>query len=165
MWARNAGSRPPLAAAAWVCAPLFYHHSGHVGICLQSSIGGTGKGIWCGAGRAGSEMAKARDRACIQSADHRGKGPAVHFCGRSRRRSNRRSEAHTGAEGKTVGQAAEITEILTEQGRVYGVKTHTGAIYSVRAAVIARGTYLAGATFGWRGDPASGPEGWRPHCS
>lgn len=40
---------------------------------------------------------------------------------------------------------AEVVEILTEGGAVSGVVTHTGAVYGVKAAVIATGTYLGGA--------------------
>ena len=39
---------------------------------------------------------------------------------------------------------AEIVGIVTEDGKVKGVKSRLGTVYNVKAAVIATGTYLGG---------------------
>ena len=58
----------------------------------------------------------------------------------------------------TIKQA-EITEILTEEGKVTGVKTLSGAVYHCRAVVLATGTYLrARCIYGEVSNP-TGPNG------
>ena len=42
---------------------------------------------------------------------------------------------------------AEVTDILTEDGRVTGVVTKTGACYSAGAVILATGTFLGGKIF------------------
>ena len=54
---------------------------------------------------------------------------------------------------------AEVVEILTEQGAVSGVVTATGAVYRVRACVVASGTYLGGRTIVGEVLRDSGPDG------
>ena len=54
---------------------------------------------------------------------------------------------------------AEVTEILTKYGAVSGVVTATGAVYRVKAAVIATGTYLGGRTIVGEVARDSGPDG------
>ena len=50
-------------------------------------------------------------------------------------------------------------EILTENGAVSGVVTHTGATYAVKAAVVATGTYLGGRIVVGEVVRDSGPDG------
>jgi len=58
----------------------------------------------------------------------------------------------------TIKQA-EITEILTAEGKVTGVKTLSGAVYHCRAVVLATGTYLrARCIYGEVSNP-TGPNG------
>jgi tRNA uridine 5-carboxymethylaminomethyl modification enzyme len=130
------------------------------------AIGGTGKGhLVRELDALGGEMARAADRACIQYRIlNRGKGPAVHSLrAQADRREYQKIMKHTLElqENLWVKQA-EIVEVLTENGAVSGVKTHTGAIYGVRAVVICSGTYLGGRTIVGEVTRQSGPDGLAP---
>ncbi len=39
---------------------------------------------------------------------------------------------------------AEIVDIIVENGKVKGIETNIGAIYNVKAVILATGTYLKG---------------------
>ena len=54
---------------------------------------------------------------------------------------------------------AEVTDVLTEAGQVSAVRTSTGAVYRVRAAVVCTGTYLGGRTIVGDVTRQSGPDG------
>ena len=57
---------------------------------------------------------------------------------------------------------AEVTEILTEDGAVTGVRTALGEVFPVSRAIVATGTFLAGEVFvGHKSFPA-GPDGLLP---
>ena len=107
-------------------------------------------------------MAKAADRACIQyRLLNRSKGPAVwSLRAQADRREYQRIMKRTleGQENLWIRQA-EVVDILTEGGAVSGVVTHTGAVYQVRAAVIATGTHLGGRIFVGEVVRDSGPDG------
>ena len=127
------------------------------------AIGGTGKGhLVREIDALGGEMARAADRACIQYRMlNRGKGPAVwSLRAQADRRRYQEVMKHTLElqENLWVKQA-EVTEILTEHGAVSGVATATGAVYRVKAAVIATGTYLGGRTIVGEVSRPSGPDG------
>lgn len=127
------------------------------------AIGGTGKGhLVRELDALGGEMGRAADKACIQyRVLNRGKGPAVHSLrAQADRREYQKIMKHTLElqENLWVKQA-EITEILTTDGAVSGVRTHTGAVYEVRAAVICSGTYLGGRTIVGEVTRQSGPDG------
>ena len=127
------------------------------------AIGGTGKGhLVRELDALGGEMARAADKACIQyRLLNRGKGPAVHSL---RAQADRRhyqevmKQTLERQEHLHVKQA-EVVEILTEQGAVSGVVTATGAVYRVRACVVASGTYLGGRTIVGEVLRDSGPDG------
>jgi len=112
------------------------------------AIGGTGKGhLVRELDALGGEMAKAADKACIQYRMlNRGKGPAVYSL---RAQADRRKYQEVmkftleNQENLRVKQA-EVVDILTEDGKVTGVVTHTGATFRCDAAIIATGTYLKG---------------------
>ncbi len=112
------------------------------------AIGGTGKGhLVRELDALGGEMAKAADEACIQYRMlNRGKGPAVYSL---RAQADRRKYQEVmkftleNQENLRVKQA-EVVDILTEDGKVTGVVTHTGATFACDAAIIATGTYLKG---------------------
>ena len=92
---------------------------------------------------------------------NRGKGPAVwSLRAQADRRRYQEVMKHTLElqENLWVKQA-EVTEILTEHGAVSGVATATGAVYRVKAAVIATGTYLGGRTIVGEVSRPSGPDG------
>jgi len=127
------------------------------------AIGGTGKGhLVRELDALGGEMAVAADRACIQYRMlNRGKGPAVHSLrAQADRRKYQTIMKHTLElqENLRIKQA-EIVEVGTENGRVSYVRTHTGAKYFCKAAVICTGTYLKGRTIVGDVLRESGPDG------
>ena len=127
------------------------------------AVGGTGKGqLVREIDALGGEMAKAADKACIQYRMlNRGKGPAVwSLRAQADRRRYQEVMKHTLElqENLWVKQA-EVVEILTENDGVSGVATATGAVYGVKAAVIASGTYLGGRTIVGEVTRQSGPDG------
>ena len=112
------------------------------------AIGGTGKGhLVRELDALGGEMAKAADEACIQYRMlNRGKGPAVYSLrAQADRRKYQEVMKYTleNQENLRVKQA-EVVDILTEDGKVTGVVTHTGATFTCDAVIIATGTYLKG---------------------
>ena len=127
------------------------------------AIGGTGKGhLVRELDALGGEMGRAADKACIQyRLLNRGKGPAVHSLrAQADRRRYQEVMKHTleTTENLFVKQA-EVVDILTENGAVSGVVTANGAIYRVRACVVASGTYLGGRTIVGDVVRTSGPDG------
>ena len=127
------------------------------------AIGGTGKGhLVRELDALGGEMGKAADRACIQyRLLNRGKGPAVwSLRAQADRREYQKVMKHTLERQSNLWvKQAEVVDILTEDGAVSGVVTHTGATYAVRAAVIATGTHLGGRTIVGEVVRDSGPDG------
>ncbi|MBM6927213.1 tRNA uridine-5-carboxymethylaminomethyl(34) synthesis enzyme MnmG [Pseudoflavonifractor phocaeensis] len=127
------------------------------------AIGGTGKGhLVRELDALGGEMAKAADRACIQyRLLNRGKGPAVwSLRAQADRRRYQEVMKHTlEMQDNLWVKQAEVTDILTEQGRVSGVRTVYGAIYQVKAVVVATGTFLGGRTIIGEVARDSGPDG------
>ena len=127
------------------------------------AIGGTGKGhLVRELDALGGEMARAADRACIQYRMlNRGKGPAVwSLRAQADRRRYQEVMKHTLERQENLWvKQAEVTDILTEHGHVSAVRTATGAVYRVRAAIVATGTYLGGRTFVGEVARDSGPDG------
>lgn len=163
--AGHAGIEAALAAARMglktVCFTINLDAVGNMP--CNPAVGGTGKGhLVREIDALGGEMAKAADRACIQYRMlNRGKGPAVwSLRAQADRRRYQEVMKHTLElqENLWVRQA-EVTEILTQHGAVSGVVTATGAVYAVRAAVVATGTYLGGRTIVGEVTRASGPDG------
>ena len=110
------------------------------------NIGGSSKGhLVREVDALGGEMGKVIDRTFIQSKMlNRSKGPAVHSL---------RAQADKSDYSRTMRQVLEnqenldirqmeVTDILTEGGKVTGVQTYSGAIYRCRAVVLCTGTYL-----------------------
>ena len=127
------------------------------------AIGGTGKGhLVRELDALGGEMGVAADKACIQYRMlNRGKGPAVHSL---RAQADRR--AYQQVMKLTLEQQenlqlkqAQIVEVLTEDGRVCGVRTRLGAIYDAKAVIIASGTYLDATVITGESVESSGPDG------
>ena len=127
------------------------------------AIGGTGKGhLVRELDALGGEMARAADKACIQyRLLNRGKGPAVHSLrAQADRRKYQEIMKHTlETQENLFVRQAEVVDILTEGGAVAGVVTATGAVYRVKACVIASGTYLGGRTIVGEVTRDSGPDG------
>lgn len=110
------------------------------------NIGGTSKGhLVREIDALGGEMGKNIDKTYIQSRMlNLSKGPAVHSL---------RAQADKLEYSKSMRMVlentpnltlrqAEVVEILTEDNKVTGVKTYSGAIYPCKAAIICTGTYL-----------------------
>jgi tRNA uridine 5-carboxymethylaminomethyl modification enzyme len=127
------------------------------------AIGGTGKGhLVREIDALGGEMGKAADKSCIQfRLLNRGKGPAVHSLrAQADRRKYQELMKHTLEIQENLDlKQAMITEILTEDGHVSGVKTRLGAIYPVKAAIICSGTYLDSRVITGECQYTSGPDG------
>ncbi len=130
------------------------------------SIGGTGKGILVREIDAlGGEMAKAADATFLQSKMlNRGKGPAVYSL---RVQSDRRKyQAYMKQVLETTEnlhiKQAEVVNIGFEDKKVKSVETHTGAVYEVKAVVIATGTFLKGRIIIGDVNYESGPDGLFP---
>ena len=56
----------------------------------------------------------------------------------------------------------EITEILTEDGKICGVRSKLGSCYGARAVIVASGTYLKGKVFVGKISYSSGPDATLP---
>ena len=110
------------------------------------NIGGSSKGhLVREVDALGGEMANAIDHTFIQSKMlNRSKGPAVHSL---------RAQADKAAYSRQMRQTLEntphltikqmeVTEIITEDGVLTGVKTYSGAVYHCKACVLCTGTYL-----------------------
>ena len=110
------------------------------------NIGGTSKGhLVREIDALGGEMGKNIDKTYIQSKMlNLSKGPAVHSLRaqadkQEYSRQMRRVLENTG--NLTIRQG-EVSEILTENGRVSGVRTSSDAVFPCRAVILCTGTYL-----------------------
>ena len=130
------------------------------------AIGGTGKGhLVRELDALGGEMGRAADRACIQyRLLNRGKGPAVwSLRAQADRREYQKVMKHTLERQENLWvKQSEVVDILTDGGAVSGVVTYTGAVYRVKAAVVATGTYLGGRTIVGEVVRDSGRDGLHP---
>lgn len=110
------------------------------------NIGGSSKGhLVRELDALGGEMGKVIDRTFIQSKMlNKSKGPAVHSL---------RAQADKALYSRTMRQVlesqdnleikqAEVVNLLTENGKITGVQTYSGAIYQCRAVILCTGTYL-----------------------
>ena len=127
------------------------------------AIGGTGKGhLVRELDALGGEMAKAADECCIQyRLLNRGKGPAVwSLRAQADRRKYQERMKHTlEKEPHLTVRQGEVVEVRTENGAVSAVVLSTGAVFAVKAAILATGTYLTGRTIIGECIEDSGPDG------
>ena len=127
------------------------------------AIGGTAKGhLVREIDALGGEMARAADAACIQYRMlNRGKGPAVHSLRAQADRVAYRTYMKHALERQEnlFLKQDEIVSVETENGAVSAVVTAIGVRHSVKAVIIASGTFLGGRII--IGDYAceSGPDG------
>jgi tRNA uridine 5-carboxymethylaminomethyl modification enzyme len=127
------------------------------------AIGGTGKGqLVRELDALGGEMGRAADACCIQyRLLNRGKGPAVWSL---RAQADRRKyqaymkHALERQERLSVRQG-EVVELRTRDGAVCQAVLSTGAVFDVRAVILATGTFLSGRTLVGECIEASGPDG------
>lgn len=129
-------------------------------------IGGSAKGqLVCEIDALGGEMGKAADATLLQSRIlNRGKGPAVH----SLRVQSDRMAYHAymkhalESEPLLEIRQGEITEILTDHGRVSGVRTKLGTVYGAKTVILTTGTYLSGEIHIGETSYPSGPDNVSP---
>jgi tRNA uridine 5-carboxymethylaminomethyl modification enzyme len=148
--AGHAGVEAALASARLGCKTVMFTISLDqiANMPCNPSIGGTAKGhLVREIDALGGEMGKAADSCFIQSRMlNRGKGPAVH----SLRVQADRVRYHEYMKNVCENQKnlyvkqAEISDIITEDNKIVGVRTSLGAEYKVKAVIIATGTYLKG---------------------
>lgn len=164
----HAGIEAALAAARLGMRTIIFSISldALANLPCNPSIGGTAKGhLVREIDALGGEMGKAADKTFLQSKMlNRGKGPAVHSLRAQIDRKRYHIEMKSRLENQENLQVkqAEITEILSENGKICGVRTHLGTTYSAHAVIVATGTYLRGRVL--IGDYAreSGPDGTFP---
>jgi len=127
------------------------------------SIGGSAKGhLVREIDALGGEMAKAADKATIQMRMlNRSKGPAIQALrAQIDRRKYSEIMKHTlELQPNLFVIQAEITDILTCNGTVSGVKTSSDTVYEVNAAIICTGTNLDGKIVVGAEAYSSGPDG------
>ena len=127
------------------------------------AIGGTGKGhLVRELDALGGEMGVAADASCIQYRMlNRGKGPAVHSLrAQADRQRYKMYMKHTLEQQENLElKQAQIVDILVEDGRVCGVRTQLGTQYTVKAVVVATGTYLDSTVITGESVVSSGPDG------
>ena len=110
------------------------------------NIGGSSKGhLVREVDALGGEMGKVIDKTFIQSKMlNKSKGPAVHSL---RAQADKAGYSRTmrrileGQENLDIRQT-EITDILSENQKIIGVQTYSGATYRCRAVILCTGTYL-----------------------
>ena len=127
------------------------------------NIGGSSKGhLVRELDALGGEMGKNIDKTFIQSKMlNESKGPAVHSLRAQADKQEYTRQMRMTLENTdhlTIRQA-EVSEIIVEDGVLCGVKTFSGAMYHVKAAVLCTGTYLrARCIYGDVSNP-TGPNG------
>lgn len=146
----HAGVEAALASARLGCKTVMFTISLDqiANMPCNPSIGGTAKGhLVREIDALGGEMGKAADKCFIQSRMlNKGKGPAVH----SLRVQADRMKYHEYMKNVCEKQQnlyikqAEIAEIIVENNAIAALKTSLGAVYDVKSAIIATGTYLKG---------------------
>ena len=166
--AGHAGCEAALAAARMGMKTVLFTISMEViaNMPCNPNIGGTSKGhLVREIDSLGGEMGKNIDKSFIQSRMlNTSKGPAVHSLrAQADRKKYQREMKHTLElqENLSIKQA-EIVNIEVEEGKVKSVETNVGAIYKVKAVVLATGTYLKGKIFIGEFSCESGPDGVFP---
>lgn len=166
--AGHAGVEAALASARLGCRTVMFTISLDqiANMPCNPSIGGTAKGhLVREIDALGGEMGKAADECFIQSRMlNRGKGPAVHSLRVQADRvkyHNYMKQVCEKQENLYVKQG-EISEIICDNGRIIGVRTSLGAEYSVKAVIIATGTYLKGKIHIGESSYESGPDSALP---
>ena len=166
--AGHAGVEAGLASARLGCKTVLFTISLDqiANMPCNPSIGGTAKGhLVREIDALGGEMGKGADKCFIQSRMlNRGKGPAVHSLRVQADRvkyHNYMKKVCESQENLFIKQA-EVAQIITENGKICGVRTKLGAEYSVKAVIIATGTYLKGKIHIGESSYESGPDSALP---
>ena len=167
--AGHAGCEAALASARLGAKTVVFTISldGIANMPCNPSIGGTAKGhIVREIDALGGEMGKAADDTFLQSRMlNRGKGPAVHSLRVQADRvayHQRMKHALEQQENLDIRQAM-VTEVrVDEYHAVTSVVTSLGAVYPVKAVIIASGTYLGGMIHVGEVSYEAGPDGSIP---
>lgn len=166
--AGHAGVEAALASARLGCNTVLFTISLDqiANMPCNPSIGGTAKGhLVREIDALGGEMGHAADKCFIQSRMlNKGKGPAVHSLRVQADRVKYHNYMKKACEKQQnlVVKQAEIAEILTDKGRIIGLRTRLGAEYSVKGVIIATGTYLKGKIHIGEASYESGPDAALP---
>lgn len=164
----HAGVEAALSAARLGCKTLLFTISLDqiANLPCNPSIGGTAKGhLVREIDALGGEMGKAADKCFIQSRMlNKGKGPAVHSLRvqADRTRYHEYMKKACEKQENLYIKQGEVTEILTENNSIIGIRTKLGAEYEVKAVIIATGTYLKGKIHIGEQSYESGPDSALP---
>lgn len=165
--AGHAGIEAALAAARLGCSTVvFTVNLDAVGNCpCNPSIGGTAKGhLVREIDALGGEMGRSADACFLQSRMlNRGKGPAVHSlrCQIDRRRYSTLMKQKLERQPRLLLKQAEVVD-LRQKGELWQLVTRVGAVYLVKAVILATGTYLGGRVYIGEHSWESGPDGLFP---
>ena len=163
--AGHAGCEAGLAAARLGMKTLVFSISleAVANMPCNPHIGGSSKGhLVREIDALGGEMAKNIDKTMIQiKMLNTSKGPAVHSLRAQADRKRYHIEMkHTLEKQENLFlKQAEIVDIKVENGKVVAVETSVGAIYNVKAVIVATGTYLKGKIFMGEFSQEGGPDG------
>jgi len=164
----HAGCEAALAAARLGCSTIMFciNLDSIANMPCNPNIGGTAKGhLVREIDALGGEMGKNADKTFIQSRIlNRGKGPAVYSLrAQSDRKAYQMEMKHTLEKQENLDiRQAEIVDLIIEDNKVKGVKTHTGAIFNTKAVILATGTYLRGKIIIGDVSYSGGPDGLFP---
>lgn len=170
--AGHAGCEAALASARLGCKTVVFaiNLDSIANMPCNPSVGGTAKGhLVREIDALGGEMGKNTDKTFIQSKIlNSAKGPAV-FSLRAqvdRRKYQMEMKYALEKQENLDIKQAEIIELLVEDNdgnkKIIGVKTHTGAIYYCKAAILTTGTYLKGRIVIGDVNYSGGPDGLFP---
>ena len=166
--AGHAGCEAGLAAARLGMKTLIFSISleAVANMPCNPHIGGSSKGhLVREIDALGGEMAKNIDKTMIQiKMLNTSKGPAVHSLRAQADRKRYQMEMkHTLEKQENLSlKQAEIVDIKIENDMVKSIETSVGAIYNVKAIIVATGTYLKGKVFIGDFTQESGPDGVFP---
>ena len=163
--AGHAGCEAALAAARLGMKTLIFSISleAIANMPCNPHIGGSSKGhLVREIDALGGEMAKNIDKTMIQiKMLNTSKGPAVHSLRAQADRKKYQAEMKYTLEKQENLEVkqGEIVDIVVENGKVTAIKTDVGAVYNVKAVILATGTYLKGKIFIGDYSKESGPDG------
>ena len=163
--AGHAGCEAALAAARLGMKTLIFSISleNVANMPCNPHIGGSSKGhLVREIDALGGEMGKNIDKTMIQiKMLNTSKGPAVHSLRAQADRKKYQAEMkHTLELQENLElKQGEIVDIKLENGKVKAIETSLGAIYNVKAIIVATGTYLKGKIFIGEYSEESGPDG------
>ncbi|MGE4283126.1 MAG: tRNA uridine-5-carboxymethylaminomethyl(34) synthesis enzyme MnmG [Clostridia bacterium] len=164
----HAGCEAALASARMGCSTVLFaiNLDSVANMPCNPNIGGTAKGhLVREIDALGGEMGKNADKTFIQSRVlNKGKGPAVYSLrAQSDRRAYQIEMKHVLEKQKNLDIIqAEVVDILVEDNTVRGLKTHTGAVFNVKAVILATGTFLRGKIIVGDVSYSGGPDGLFP---